>query len=145
MQKEWIVTLHNKEDLNSFYDDMENEGGALYIPGRAVPVVDRRSISRNTHYMLTNEEAKELKNDPRVWGCDLVELIDLTTKPQGWSVVNQKFSKDWFTDATDFNWGLLRHSEAANRSNWGDNGVANINSDLTVTASGKNVDVFIVD
>ena len=145
MQKEWIVTLHNKEDLNSFYDDMENEGGALYIPGRAVPVVDRRSISRNTHYMLTNEEAKELKNDPRVWGCDLVELIDLTTKPQGWSVVNQKFSKDWFTDATDFNWGLLRHSEAANRSNWGDNGVANINSDLTVTASGKNVDVVIVD
>jgi len=145
MQKEWIVTLHNKEDLNSFYDDMENEGGALYIPGRAVPVVDRRNISRNTHYMLTNEEAKELKNDPRVWGCDLVELIDLTTKPQGWSVVNQKFSKDWNTDATDFNWGLLRHSEAANRSNWGDNGVANINSDLTVTASGKNVDVVIVD
>ncbi len=145
MQKEWIVTLHNKEDLDSFYEDMETEGGALYIPGREVPVVHRRNISRNTHYMLTNEEAQQLKNDPRVWDCDLVELIDLTTKPQGWSVVNQKFSKDWFTDTTDFNWGLLRHTEAANRSNWGDNGVANVNSDLTVTASGKNVDVVIVD
>jgi len=145
MQKEWIVTLHNKEDLDSFYEDMETEGGALYIPGREIPVVHRRNISRNTHYMLTNEEAQQLKNDPRVWDCDLVELIDLTTKPQGWSVTNQKFSKDWFTDATDFNWGLLRHSEAANRSNWGDNGVSNVNSDLTVTASGKNVDVVIVD
>ena len=145
MQKEWIVTLHNKEDLDSFYEDMETEGGALYIPGREIPVVHRRSISRNTHYMLTNEEANQLKNDPRVWDCDLVELIDLTTKPQGWSVTNQKFSKDWFTDTTDFNWGLLRHSEAANRSNWGDNGVSNVNSDLTVTASGKNVDVVIID
>ena len=145
MQKEWIVTLHNKEDLDSFYEDMETEGGTLHIPGRAVPVSDRRQISRNTHYMLTNEEAMELQNDPRVWGCDLVELIELTTKPQGWSVVNQKFSKDWFTDATDFNWGLLRHSEAANRSNWGANGTTNVNSDLTVTASGKNVDVVIID
>jgi hypothetical protein len=145
MQKEWIVTLHNKEDLDSFYEDMETEGGTLHIPGRAVPVSDRRQISRNTHYMLTNEEAMEIQNDPRVWGCDLVELIELTTKPQGWSVVNQKFSKDWFTDATDFNWGLLRHSEAANRSNWGANGTTNVNSDLTVTASGKNVDVVIVD
>lgn len=145
MQKEWIVTLHNKEDLDSFYEDMENEGGTLHIPGRAVPVSDRRQISRNTHYMLTNEEANELRNDPRVWGCDLVELIDLTTKPAGWAVVNQKFSKDWFTDATDFNWGLLRHSEADNRSNWGADGVSNVTSDLTVTASGKNVDVVIVD
>ena len=145
MLQEWIVTLHDKEDLDSFYEDMENVGGALHIPGRAVELTNRRLISRNTHYMLTNEEAETLKNDPRVWDCDLKELVDITTKPTGWKLENQKFSKDWFTDTTDVNWGLLRHSEATNRSNWGANGTTNITSDLTVTASGKNVDVIIVD
>ena len=145
MLQEWIVTLHDKEDLDSFYEDMENVGGALHIPGRAVELTNRRLISRNTHYMLTNEEAETLKNDPRVWDCDLKELVDITTKPTGWKLENQKFSKDWFTDATDVNWGLLRHSETTNRSNWGANGTTNITSDLTVTASGKNVDVIIVD
>jgi hypothetical protein len=36
MLKEWIVTLHRKEDLESFYADMETEGGNLFIPNRAV-------------------------------------------------------------------------------------------------------------
>lgn len=145
MLKEWIVTLHRKEDLESFYEDMETPGGNLFIPDRAVEVANKRPISRNTHYMLTHDEVELIKADNRVWDVDLAELVDLLTKPAGWSVTNTKFSKDWFTDATDVNWGLLRHSESSNRSNWGSNGTANITSDLTVTASGKNVDVVIVD
>ena len=65
--KEYIVTLHDYQDLDEFYDDMETPGGSLYIPDRAVELVNRRPISRNTHYLLTAEEAEQLKNDPRVW------------------------------------------------------------------------------
>ena len=56
-EREYVITLHKHEDLDSFYDDMETPGGALFIPDRAVPVFDRRLVSRNTHYKLTDEEA----------------------------------------------------------------------------------------
>jgi hypothetical protein len=36
MLKEWIVTLYNHEDLESFYKDMETPGGSLYIPDREI-------------------------------------------------------------------------------------------------------------
>ena len=67
---EYIVTCRSYEDLEDLYDDMETPGGSLYIPDRAVDLVHRRSISRNTHYMLTEEEAEEVRNDPRVIGCE---------------------------------------------------------------------------
>jgi hypothetical protein len=36
-------------------------------------------------------------------------------------------------------------NNTANRTNWGDNSTSNISSDLTITASGRNVDVVIFD
>ena len=141
---EWIVTLHKREDLPGFYDDMETEGGNLFIPDRAVELALKRPISRNTHYMLTHEEAELVKADDRVWDVTFAEFSEMV-RPNGWVMENEKFSKDWNTDATDHNWGLLRHSEATNRSNWGSNATTNIIDDLTSTASGKNVDVVIVD
>lgn len=145
MLKEWIVTLHKKEDLESFYEDMETPGGNLFIPNRAVDVANRRLISRNTHYMLTYDEAQLLKSDDRVWDVELAEIVDITTRPAGYKITNGQFDKNWFPDVNDKNWGLLRQSESSNRSNWGDDGTSTINADVTFTASGKNVDVVIFD
>jgi hypothetical protein len=145
MLREWIVTLYRREDLEGFYEDMETPGGNLFIPNRKVDVVNRRLISRNTHYLLIDDEAELLRNDERVWAVELAELVELPIKPSGYKITNATFSKDFFTDVNDINWGLLRHSEAANRNNWGDNGTSNIVADLTVTASGKHVDVVIFD
>lgn len=142
---EWIVTLSNKEDLESFYEDMETPGGNLFIPDRAVDVTNKRPTSRNTHYMLTLDEVELIKADDRVVGVDLAELLDLTTKPNGYKITNGDFDKSWADDASDLNWGLLRHAEETNRSNWGDNGSSLVTDNLTITASGKNVDVLIVD
>jgi hypothetical protein len=145
MLKEWIVTLHRKEDLESFYEDMETAGGNLFIPNRAVEVANRRLISRNTHYMLTYDEAQMLKADDRVWNVELAELIEITTKPAGYTITNGQFDKQWIADVNDKNWGLLRQSESSNRANWGDDSISTIISNLTITASGKNVDVVIFD
>ena len=144
MLQEWIVTLHNREDLEGFYNDMETPGGDLFIPDRAVEVANKRPISRNTHYMLTLEEVEAIKADPRVWDVDLKELIDITTKPM-YKITDAEFDKSNGADSDDINWGLLRHSEATNRANWGVGGTTLQISDLTVTSSGKNVDVVIVD
>lgn len=142
--KEWIITLHNKNDLESFYEDMETPGGQLYIPGRAVQCSDKRPISRNTHYMLEDDEVDLIRQDPRVWDLDLKELVDLTTKPT-YRIENGDFAKDFTTDSGDINWGLLRHTEELNRSNWGDPGTNLVVDDVEITSSGKNVDVVIVD
>ena len=126
MLKEWIVTLYNHEDLESFYEDMETPGGSLYIPDRAVDLAKRRPISRNTHYMLTFEEADLLRQDKRVWGVELLELLELSTRPAGYKITTGNFAKDWSADSNDINWGLLRQSETENRTNWGDNGTPSI-------------------
>jgi hypothetical protein len=142
--KEWIITLHNKNDLESFYEDMETPGGQLYIPGRAVQCSDKRPISRNTHYMLEDDEVDLIRQDPRVWDLDLKELVDLTTKP-AYKITNGDFAKDFNLDSGDTNWGLLRHVEELNRSNWGDPGTSLVVDNVEITSSGKNVDVVIVD
>jgi len=69
--KEYVVTCRSRDDLDQLYDDMETPGGNLYIPDRAVDLVHRRAISRNTHYMLTDAEAVDVGNDPRVLACEL--------------------------------------------------------------------------
>ena len=69
--KEYIVTCKTHEDLQSLYDDMETPGGSLHIPDRAVELLQRRNISRNTHYMLTEAEANEISQDSRVLACEL--------------------------------------------------------------------------
>ena len=101
MLREWIVTLHKHEDLEGFYEDMETPGGNLFIPNRSVDLIKRRPMSRNTHYMLTKEEADLLKVDDRVWDVELAELVNSTTRPAGYKITSGTFSKDWFTDVND--------------------------------------------
>ena len=61
-EKIYIVTLYKHEDLEEFYAEMKEKGFRLNM---------KRPVSRNTHYWMTDEQAKELKNDPRVWDVDL--------------------------------------------------------------------------
>lgn len=145
MEREYIVTLKNFEDLDSFYEDMETPGGNLYIPDRAVEVFNRRPISRNTHYMLTDAEAETIKNDPRVLDVELsLEERGISFKPL-WTQSSSGWSKNNIVSNTFNNWGLLRCVEGAQRANWGSNGTGNVSGTINVTASGKNVDVVIVD
>ena len=64
--QEFIITLDNIEDADSLYDDMENPSAKEFIPNRIVECIDRRPASRNTHYLLSQEEADLIKQDPRI-------------------------------------------------------------------------------
>jgi hypothetical protein len=144
MQREYIVTLRKHEDLESFYEDMETPGGNLYIPDRSVPVHARRSISRSTNYLLTEEEASLIRNDPRVLIVELtleelgLERVPFWTEEGGWS-------KSFNTESEHRNWGLLRCIEGQNIPNWGNNAVAEVDGLVHATSSGKHVDIVIVD
>ncbi len=141
--KEYIVTLHSYEHLDSFYEDMETPGGNLYIPDRAVDLVNRRPISRNTHYLLTEEEARLIRQDPRVLDVDIpVDHNPLTVRSYSWSQTNT-FSPQLPPSTTDKNWGLLYStSETINSSL---DSFSSVSATVTRPFSGKNVDLVMAE
>ena len=153
--KEYIVTVYNRDELLSIYDDLETKGKRPLNTDilRAVECTDRRPSSRNTVYRLTNWEAQELKNDPRVRS---VELIPSELGIQaGESTITQTstaWDKSSNETSTMKNWGLLRCVEGVQRSGWGGtgyegngSGTAAQTGTINLTQTGKNVDVVIVD
>lgn len=144
-QKEYIITLFKIEDLDSFYDDMETPGGDLYIPDRAISCVDRRPVSRSTHYMLADWEAQELKGDPRVRSVELhpryLGIKAGTTQSQ----TSSNWNKSGSTSNVMRNWGLLRCYEGEDRADWGSNGVTNQTGTINLNTTGRNVDVVVID
>ena len=142
---EYIVTLKNFEDLESFYDDMETLGGTVYIPNRAVGLANRRPISRNTHYFLSESEAEQLRGDSRVLAVEqLPSARGIFPKPTWTQTAN--YEKSETIDSNDKNWALYRCTEGAQTEGWATNGNATVlNRTVNATSSGRNVDVVIVD
>jgi hypothetical protein len=145
MMREYIVTLKLKEDLESFYEDMETDGGSITIPGRRVECSVRRNISRNTHYMLTDEEAEQIRNDDRVLAVELIpSLRDIHPTPF-WEQTGN-FEKSSTVDSDDKNWGLYRVIVGQQLQNWGTNSFfTQTTQSILTTSSGKHVDVVVVD
>jgi hypothetical protein len=144
--KEYIVTLRDFNDSESFYEDMETPGGNLYIPDRAVDCANRRQASRNTHYMLTYDEAKQVMADPRILTVELNPRdLGLEVGTYGFTQTSNNFDKRAASDANDINWGLLRCVRKQDIPNWGIDGTPSVSGTVTVDATGKNVDVVIMD
>lgn len=142
--KEYIVTLKSFDDLDNFYEDMETPGGSITIPGRKVDCSMRRDISRNTHYMLTEEEAEQVRQDERVLAVELLPReLGLEVTPF-WSQTAQ-FQKSTSFSSSEKQWGLLRCTEGSQRSGWGTDATTSQAATVKTTSSGKNVDVVIVD
>lgn len=146
-EREYVVSLHDHKDLTSFYGDMETPGGNLYIPNRAVPVHARRPISKNTHYLLTEQEAETIRHDPRV------AAVELSLKEQGaeyrpcWTQISSFWNKSSQLSNTSMypNWGLLRCTNGSQIPNWGSDGVVNQSATIKTTSSGQGVDVVVID
>jgi hypothetical protein len=161
--KEYTVTVKKREDLDAFYEDMQTPGGNLYIPDRAVDVSLERPMSRNTNYMLTEEEANQIKGDPRVMDVVLTKLVTAGITP-AYLIDDAQIDRYPNYTANSKNWGLLAHRYKGNLNDLygsagttlvGDSYAVQTNysnvinnkrvSDVNITASGKNVDVLIVD
>jgi len=144
--KEYIVTLKDFKDSDGFYDDMETVGGNLYIPDRMVECINRRPISRNTHYMLTYDEAAQIKNDPRVFTVELnYSDLGIVIGCDGFTQTSANFDKRVASDSVDLNWGLLRLNRKTDIATWGVSGTVNQSATVIMDASGKNVDVVVMD
>ena len=158
---EYIVTCRSHKELQSLYNDMETEGGTLYIPNREIELLNRREVSRNTHYKLTAEEAELISNDKRVIACELSPDVrdDVTVEIEGYHNnevygVGIEFTKGYASTTTsrknDRQWGHL-HSAGTTaqraKGTWGTNGTSFIAGPDTVEVfnNGRHVDVVIID
>jgi len=154
--KEYVVTLKNYDDLDDFYDAMETLGGDLYIPNRAVECANRRMISRNTNYYLTDEEANTVRNDLRVLAVERIpEDIGIMPIRMEEETADPMFEQTatWDKSASNNsahrNWAILRCIEGVQRSNWGSDATPpsarSVSGTVKARAEGRNVDVVIVD
>lgn len=146
--KEYVVTLHDYEDLEKFYEDMETPGGDLYIPDRMVENTCRIPGSRNSHYLLSDKEVKILCEDSRVRGIRRVYSSEHYKRSLRAfdTITSSQWSKDYTTvNPGDINWAILRCSEGENRTNWGSDGGPVVSGTAKLTGTGRNVDIVIVD
>lgn len=165
--REYVVTLHKYDDLETFYSDMASETGNEFIPHRSVQRTNKRPLSRNTHYILSGIEAEQLKQDHRVWDVDLtLEEKGVIAVPLGSSTItNGVFARKSSGFAnTELNWGLLAHGNnaavsaldeagtdflnslgQASYSTWGSDRTGNATASVNIPFNGENVDVVIVD
>ena len=124
---------------------MEESGGSEKVPDRQVECVERRNISRNTHYKLTEDEVSKLKSDDRVLAIEEPYYNRGIEARLTWDAA-QDGNWDKSPDAaSDKNWGLKRCIDAQQTANWGTDGTSQITGSVNTTSSGKNVDVIIAD
>lgn len=145
-----IVTLNRHEDLEGFYTEMAGNGFRLNM---------KRPISRNTHYWMTDEQAENLKQDPRVWDVQLTpEEMGMYPHRCGTLDDNQtarQLSRGFWKSGgvvdivQDTNWGLLHCSgndAQRDKNNFGTGGSFTTKVDNTeIFGDGRHVDVVICD
>ena len=151
MEKVYIVTLKNRDDLEDFYAEMSSKGFRLHM---------KRPISRNTNYYMTQEQADELKKDSRVIAVEPID--DLFVKEDaiynntpytknGWFWKNDTISPVTTAAATDFQWGHILAGSASQigKGSFGTRSLGGSierkNTSVDVFNNGKHVDVVIVD
>jgi len=154
-RKEYIVTVNNFEDLDSIYADLETEGKSPpnIDLSRSVECLHRRSTSRNTHYSLTDLEVEELRKDPRIKTISIAPYyLGIRAGTTAIEQTSTAWDKSTSTSSTMKNWGLLRCVEGTQRSGWGGTGwngggtgTPAQTGTITLTETGKNVDVVICD
>lgn len=141
MEKEYAVIVHRGINLAEFDAELASEQGHGPIPARSVVIADPRPGSqRMTHWMLTDEEAEELRNDNRVLSVEIppdqrddIQLV-LNASQTG------NFYRG-FNDSSDVNWGLRRVNETTNVYD----DQTTVAGDYEYALNGEGVDVVIQD
>lgn len=142
-EKEYIVVLKKDVDYDAFWDQIENASeDDGFVPSRRVDIVNERPGSlRSCHYSLTDEEAEQLRNDPRIYGVEIPpgQRDDIQI---GFHAVQEGIWRKTSSIASaDQNWGLLRGVNSTDP--W--NTATNITDSYPYTLTGKGVDVVIQD
>jgi len=142
-QNKSVVTLKKGIDVDAFIEDMvSGTNHSEHMPGRRVELFDEKPGSkRNVDFVLTREEADNLKNDPRVvdvrYGTKIENGIILSSTATD---NDRLYSKTIDLDNSHYNWGIPACINSTNPF---------VTTELNFThgypLAGKNVDLVIMD
>lgn len=108
MEKEYTVIANTREDLVSLEAELIQEHGEGYIPCRCVHIANPRPGSKiQTHFMLTDAEAEELRKDPRVRAVEIPPEQRDDIKIGIRATQEANFFRG-LNNSSDVNWGLRR-------------------------------------
>ena len=139
-KKEYIVVVKPGENLEALDSEIAASSGNGVVPDRAVECADPQAHdTRMTHWMLTDEEAKELEKDERVLAVELPfkDMPHVIKRP--FARQESTFSKTSTVDGV--NWGLSRCSAQINNFD----GASSIFDNYIYAMTGDGVDVVIFD
>lgn len=148
MEKEYTVIANTREDLPALEAEITASSGAGPIPNRSVDVANPRPGSKiQTHFMLTDAEAEELRKDPRVRAVEIPpeQRDDIVLGLHGFQ--NGVWFRDSGVSSSYVNWGLRRCIEVDNAIYTDGTGAAQTLADgpYQYAVNGEGVDVVIQD
>ena len=141
-EKEYVVSVNRGVDLAQLESELTASSGAGPIPNRSVDIANQRPISkRQTHFMLTIEEAQALEADSRIAGVEepVYNRDDITLERNATQVGD--FTQTTSDTGSYVNWGLRRVNEETNI--YGTGNTATGGYDYVLDGSG--VDIVIQD
>lgn len=142
-EKEYIVSLKKEVNYDAFWDEIENISPEdNFVPSRRVDVVNNRDGSlRSCHYALTDDEAKLLREDTRVYSVEIPPDQRTDIKIGLRAIQGGDFTKTSSSTGNFVNWGLKRVNSPTNV--YGTNFTTSNNYDYILDGTG--VDVVIQD
>src|SRR6056300_199208 len=114
-EKEYTVIVNNREDLADIEAELTASSGSGPIPDRTVDIANPRPGSKiQTHFMLTDEEASNLKTDPRIRAVEIPPEQRDDIQIGLWLTQTGNFTRSNSLNQNDVNWGLRRCMETIN-------------------------------
>jgi hypothetical protein len=142
--KRYIVALNKGVDYDAFWNEIENASpNDGFVPSRRVEISNVLSaFERVCEYQLTDEEATQLRQDPRVLSVSkpVEDQPWITTAPLV-TTQSDNFSKPSNDNSNNnfVNWGLPRHSRTTNVYS------STSNPSYSYDLDGTGVDIIISD
>jgi subtilisin family serine protease len=141
-EKEYVVVVNRGVDLTLFVAELTSDIVSGPIPNRSVNIANPRlGSNRMTHWMLTDDEATTLMNDPRVLSVEIPvdQRTDISIGLRATQTAD--FDKPTILESDKVNWGLRRCIEETNIYSDGDSA----STSYPYALDGTGVDIVIQD
>jgi hypothetical protein len=144
-QREYIITVNDPNVWDTgLWDELTVNGlGDNFIPKRELEVLNERPFNEYcAHFNLTDEEANQIKQDPRILNVELqADLQEGVKKEHFGTRSSYTYDKSNSTTATMKNWGLWRGTHSSNPFS----GSTSSTGNFTYNLDGTGVDIIVVD
>ena len=143
MKHRYFVVAADPTHKTNIHQELVSTYGSEFIPSRSVWCDDpMRKSEYNGVYMLTDAEAEQLVNDPRIADVHR-DPEDLGILPKPFNIQGGTFVKPFnsgYNTSTHYNWGLAR--SISRTENFGTSLTA---TNFTYNLDGEGVDIVVVD